>query len=98
MLTTLGAPQRRRLRGRRGRELEQAEPEPVPTSRATLVRPEPFGAAEEAEAWLRTLERDVEGANRELDLAARRLNQALHAQRLAAADPYVREGRRATRW
>ena len=91
MLRTLGAPQRRRLRGRRGRALEQAEPEPVPTSRATLVRPEPFEAADEAEAWLLTLQHDAERADGELELAARRLNRALHAQRVAAADPYVRD-------
>jgi hypothetical protein len=92
VLRTLGAPERRRLRGRRGRAVESADPEPVPTSRATLVAPEPFGGGEEeAKAWLHGLRRDRERAEEELDTAVRRLNRALHAQRVAAADPYVRE-------
>jgi len=92
VLRTLGAPQRRVLRGRRGRTVESADPEPVPTTRATLVTCDPFGGGdEEAKAWLQGLRRDRERAEAELDAAVRRLNRALHAQRVAAADPYVRE-------
>ena len=92
VLRTLGAPQRRRLRGRRGHVVDSADPEAVPTSRATLVAPEPFGGGEgEAKAWLLALRRDKQRAEHELDTAVRRLNRALHAQRLAAADPYVRD-------
>jgi len=91
VLSTLGAPERRRLRGRRGRPVEHAEPEPVPTSRATIVRPEPFVSREEAAGWLAALRRDGDGVQAELDSALRTLNRALRAQRAAAADPYVGE-------
>ena len=37
VLTTLGAPERRLLRGPPGPELTEAEPSPVPTSRATVI-------------------------------------------------------------
>ena len=92
VLGTLGAAQRRLLKGRRGKALEEAEaPEPVPTSRATLVRPAAFGSDDEASAWLGELRADEERAEAELDWALRLLNRALHAQRAAAADPYPRD-------
>jgi hypothetical protein len=91
VLRTLGAPERRRLRRRRGRELSQAEPEPVPTSRATIVRPTAFRSRERAEEWLSRLRSDLEDADGELTAALALLNRALHAQRLASADPYVRD-------
>ena len=47
VLRTLGAPERRLLKGRRGRAVEEAEPEPVPTSRATLIRPDVTAGVEE---------------------------------------------------
>jgi hypothetical protein len=92
VLRTLGAPQRRLLRARRGRMVGSAGAEPVPTTRATLVAPEPFGGGGgEAKAWLDGLRRDRQRAEQELQAAVRRLNRALHAQRVASADPYVRE-------
>jgi hypothetical protein len=92
VLRTLGAPQRRLLSGRRGKTVEAADAEPVPTARATLVAAEPFGGGDdEARAWLQALRGDEQKANEELDLATRRINRALQAQRLAAADPYVRD-------
>lgn len=90
MLRTLGAPERRR-RDRRGRELTEAEPEPVPTTRVTVVRAEPFGSAEEAEAWLDGIRGDAELTAAELERAGRLLNRALHAHRVAAADPHARD-------
>jgi hypothetical protein len=86
VLTTLGAPQRARLGGRRPRPVEQAEPEPVPTSRATVVRAAPFPSAEDASSWLNGLDLETER-----DAAVVVLNRALRAQRAAAADPYVSE-------
>ena len=86
MLSTLGAPQRARLGGRRPRPVEEGEPEPVPTSRATIVRAASFPSAAEASAWLASA--DLES---ERDLAVAVLNRALRAQRAAAADPYVGE-------
>ena len=93
MLRTLGAPERRRsVTGRgplgraRPRPIASAEPEPVPTARATVVRPAPFGSDSEAAAWLSEADTDEEVA-----AALRVLNHALHAHRVATADPYVTE-------
>ena len=86
MLSTLGAPERRRLGGRRPRSVSEAEPEPVPTTRATVARSAPFGTEEEAAAWLAGADLDAE-----LAAAVVTLNRALHAHRVAAADPYVTE-------
>jgi hypothetical protein len=90
VLRTLGAPQRRLLGGRKGKSVDSAGPEPVPTSRATLVAPEPFGGGEdEGRAWLADLRGDKDRAAEQLDRAVRRLNRVLHAQRVATADPYA---------
>lgn len=91
VLGTLGAPERHRLRGRRARPVEEAGPEPVPTSRATVVRPEPFGSRQEAADWLATLRTDDDGIEEELDGALRVLNRALRAHRGATADPWIAE-------
>jgi hypothetical protein len=86
VLTTLGAPERRRLGGRRPRSVSAADPEPVPTSRATIARGAPFPSAEEAAEWLAGVDLDPEIA-----AAVVVLNRALHAHRVATADPYVTE-------
>jgi len=91
VLSTEGAPERRRLRGRRVRTLEEAEPEPVPTSRATVVRPEPFGSPEEAATWLAQLGEEEDSAEAELQRGIHTLNRALRAHRAATADPRVPE-------
>lgn len=94
VLSTLGAPQRRGLRGRRGKPapVEHAdEPSPVPTARATLIRPEPLASAEEGERWLERIRRDTDALDAEVDDAARELNAVVRAHRAAAADPYVRD-------
>ena len=91
VLGTLGAPERRRLRGRRARPVEEAEPEPVPTSRATVVRPEPFESREEAAAWLEGLRANDSAMTEELERGLRVLNRALRAHRAATADPWVGE-------
>jgi hypothetical protein len=87
VLTTLGAPERRRWRHRRGRDVEHADAEAVPTTRVTVVRPEPFATREEAGAWLAGLR--SAGADAELEAAFAVLNRALHAWRVSAADPYA---------
>jgi hypothetical protein len=89
VLRTLGAPERRRLRGRRGRAVDEAEPEPVPTSRATVVRPEPFGSSEAASRWLAELRANDPAMEEELENALRVLNRALRARRAATADPWL---------
>jgi hypothetical protein len=52
---------------------------------------EPFPSREEAEGWLAGLRDDGDRADAELDEASRRLAQALHAHRVAAADATVPE-------
>jgi hypothetical protein len=84
VLKTLGAPERRMLRGRRPRAVTEVEAEPVPTSRATVVRGAPFSDQDAAGAWLAGADLDEE-----LEAAIAVLNRALHAHRVAAADPYA---------
>jgi hypothetical protein len=86
VISTLGAPERRRVGRRRPKSVSSADAEPVPTTRATVVRAAPFADAEEAAGWL--AEADLEA---EADAAVLVLNRALHSHRVAAADPYVTE-------
>jgi hypothetical protein len=90
-LRTLGAPQRRLMRGRRGTEVEQAGAEPVPTSRATIIRPEAFTDAGRAQAWLAGLRDSEEEREAEIAAALVVLNRALHAHRTARADGAARD-------
>jgi hypothetical protein len=87
VLRTLGAPQRRLLRGRRARP-ERPEPEPVavPTARATLIGARPFDGEAAAERWLREVDADAEAQT-----ALGVLNRLLHLHRVATADPAVAE-------
>lgn len=90
VLKTLGAPERRRLRGRRGRMVDETEPAPVPTTRATVVRPEPFAnGADEAARWLAGLRSDRDAANDAVDAATAVVNRGVLAYRVAAADAFV---------
>jgi hypothetical protein len=91
VLSSLGAPERRRLRGRRARSVDEAGPEPVPTARATVVRPEPFGSRRAASEWLNELRRDADAARAAVDGAVLTLNRALRACRAATADPWLGE-------
>lgn len=91
VLSTLGAPQRRRVRGRRGKDVQEASPEAVPTNRATVVRTDPFSTTDHAEIWLSAVRDDRERRDGELDRALATLNGALHAYRVARADPHVRD-------
>ena len=91
MLKTLGAPERRLLSGRRPKAVTEAEPEPVPTARATVVRAAPFPGGDEAAGWLAGLRADAADLDEELAAAVAILNRGLRAHRVAAADPYVTE-------
>lgn len=91
VLSTLGAPERRRLRGRRGTLVAEAAPEPVPTTRATVVKAEALGSGEEAAGWLDRIRRDSERAESEVEWGLGVLNRALHAYRVSLADPHVRD-------
>jgi hypothetical protein len=85
VLATLGAPERRRLRDRRGRPVA-AEPPPAPvtTARATVVDADPMPVAG-AERWLEA----AESADAERALA--QVARAVRAHRLASGDPAVHE-------
>jgi hypothetical protein len=87
VITTLGATERRRLIGRRTRQAQaQPEPEPTPvlTGRATVVDVgKPLQREAEASGWLAAA--DEEQLARDLAV----LNWALHAFRVATADPYL---------
>jgi hypothetical protein len=90
VLQTLGAPERRLLAGRRRARGTPAAagppPEPVPTSRATLVDTATLGDGDAAERWLRDAH-----LGELADAAVARLNRVLHAHRVAVADPHVHE-------
>ena len=90
MLRTLGAPPRRLLGRKRVKDVETGEPEPVPTSRATIGRAAPLDSAEEADRWLDMPDPDRDG---EVAAATRELNFVLRSHRAAAADPYARDVR-----
>lgn len=85
LLATLGAPERRRLRGRRGQVVPpEPDPAPVTTARATAIEAEPTTASEAA-AWLAGA--DAATATDALVPLAR----AVRAHRLASADPDAHE-------
>jgi hypothetical protein len=70
--------------------VEETEPAAVPTTRATVVRPEPFaGGADEAERWLTELRRDRDAADHAVDAATAVVNRGVLAYRVAAADAFV---------
>jgi hypothetical protein len=87
-LKTLGAPERRMIGSKRVRKVAEAEPEPVPTARVTLIAAEPFASTLEAEAWLAALKRDRDALVEEARLGTAELNRMLRAHRAAAADPW----------
>lgn len=85
VFATLGAPERRRLtRGRAREAARQPPPTPVVTGRATIIDTgRPLDGAEAAGRWLSSAGED------ELRAGLAVLDRALHAFRLAAADPYL---------
>ncbi len=92
VIGTLGATPREHRRRRRPKGVE---PEPaaatLPLARVTAVRAfAEFGEAE-AEEWLRGSSEDAEAAAALIADAVALLNRALHAQRVAAAEPHSRE-------
>ncbi|MBA3302227.1 MAG: hypothetical protein H0T15_10240, partial [Thermoleophilaceae bacterium] len=91
VLRTLGAKQRRLIGGKRARAVDHAEPEPVPTARATLVAAKPFESDEQAQSWLAQLRRDDDATAAALGGALTRLNAVLRAYRAAAGNPAVRD-------
>jgi hypothetical protein len=68
--------------------VSEAEVEPVPTSRATIVRAEPFEDVAEADAWL---DAAASESDEVVATATRELNFVLRSHRAAAGDPYARD-------
>jgi hypothetical protein len=75
-----------RRRERRRESPPDSEPEPVVTTRATIVDAVPVAIERQAKAWLADID-----AERDVQTAFAALNRLLRARRIAAADPYVRE-------
>jgi hypothetical protein len=93
VLQTIGAPPQGERRRRRGRSAP-ADPEPAPLAltRATVIRAAtPFGDRAEAARWLDEACEDEDRIEALAGEAIATLNRALHAQAVAAADPYGRQ-------
>jgi hypothetical protein len=79
--------ERRGLRGRRARPVDEPEPPPVEVTRATVIDAAPMYEREAAERWLDSAAGDQAEAVAAGALAV--LNRAVAAHRVAAADPFV---------
>jgi len=91
VLQTLAAPPRPSRRRRKTRDAEAAPTPPeVPVARATAIRAfEPFEGPEEAAAWLATATADEASIDAVVATGIALVNDALHAQAVAVADPYL---------
>ncbi|MFT3865891.1 MAG: hypothetical protein QM729_16625 [Solirubrobacterales bacterium] len=90
MVETLAAPPRPSRRRRRPRDAEAVPAPPeVPVARATAIRAfDPFDGPERAAAWLTAATADEEAIDAVVAAAIALVNDALHAQAVAAADPH----------
>ena len=88
-MQTLAAPPRPSRRRRRPRDADAAEPPAeLPLARATAIRAfAPFDRPEAAAAWLAGATASEEAVDEVLETGVALLNDALHAQAVAAADP-----------
>lgn len=93
VLQRLGAPPLGERRRRRGRPTPaDPEPAPVAVTRATVVRAaSPFADQADAARWLDETCEDEVRVDALAAEAIATLNRALHAQAVAAADPYGRQ-------
>ena len=87
----LGGPRPRSRRRRPRRADPEAEPGELPFTRVTIVEAEPLAGEAEAAGWLERTAGDAEARDEAVNDAMWLLNQALHAQRASAADPYAPE-------
>jgi hypothetical protein len=89
VVQTLVAPPRPSRRRRRPRDADAAElPPQLPLARATAIRAfQPFDQPEGAAAWLAGATASEEAIDEVLETGVALLNDALHAQAVAAADP-----------
>ena len=91
VVQTVAAPPRPSRRRRRPRDTEAAAPPAaLPLSRATAIRAfEPYEEAAAAAVWLATATVNEDAIDATIATGVALLNDALHAQAVAAADPYV---------
>ena len=88
----IGAPRSRgRLRRGRPQAVKNADATPLPLTRITIARPEPFADAEVAGQWVERTCRSEETSEEEINRGLRSLNALLHAHRAATQDPYMGE-------
>ncbi len=89
MVETIAAPPRPSRRRRRPRDADAAAPPAeVPLARATAIRAfEPFERKEEAAAWLAASTAGEAEVDAVVDAGIALVNDALHAQAIAAAEP-----------
>jgi hypothetical protein len=90
VIETIAAPPRPSRRRRRPRDADSAAPPTeVPLARATAIRAfEPFERGEEAAAWLAAVTAEESGIDAVVEVGIALVNDALHAQAIAAADPW----------
>jgi hypothetical protein len=90
VVQTLAAPPRPGRRRRKPRDAEAAPTPPeVPVARATAIRAfEPFEAPEQAAAWLAGATAAEDSIDAVVAAGIALVNDALHAQAVAAADPH----------
>jgi hypothetical protein len=91
VVQTVAAPPRPPRRRRRPKESEAgAPPAELPLARATAIRAfAPYDAAEEGAVWLATATANEAAIDAALDAGIALLNNALHAQAVASADPHL---------
>jgi hypothetical protein len=91
VVQTIAAPPRPSRRRRRPKGSEEgAQPAEVPVSRATAIRAfEPYDSSEEAAAWLARATVNESAIDVAVADGIGLVNDALHAQALAAADPHT---------
>lgn len=91
VLQTLVAPPRPSRRRRKPRDAEAAPAPPeVPVARATAIRAfEPFDGPEDAATWLAAATVDEASIDAAVATGIALVNDALHAQTVAIADPYL---------
>jgi hypothetical protein len=89
VVQTLTAPPRPSRRRRRPRDADAADPPPeLPLARATAIRAfDPFDGPEGAATWLARATASEEAIDEVVETGVALLNDALHAQAVAAADP-----------
>ena len=90
-MQTIAAPPRPSRRRRRPRGSDAAAPPPeLPLARATAIRAfEPYDGAEEAAVWLASATVNEDAIDAAVEAGTALLNEALHAQAIASADPHV---------